>query len=79
MKRPVCIHCSQTYRTKKVGVSALEIDDDNEPVGVWHADVLGCSGCGHEILWGFGNDAIWRPWHPDFQNLALRADYRFRL
>lgn len=78
MPKPICVKCQRFYRPKKNGVLALEgkpIHPDAQPgieqadlwtpYKLWHADLMECRGCGHQLIVGFGHSPIWQDFQPD--------------
>lgn len=72
MPYPVCIPCKRQYKCDKVGVYFVE-STGREPYRMWAADRYKCPGCGHEILHGFGNDAIIAKHQDDFEARVIVA------
>ena len=87
--KPVCVKCQRFYRMKKSGfyfIEAMPIENKAlpgtqepekwTPYKVWAGDKWQCEGCGHELLSGFGREAIVEHYQSDFQQVVenLHAD-----
>lgn len=55
--RPVCVKCQREMIPAKNGIGVLDMTDFG-PYKVWDADLWRCPDCGHEIITGFGCNAI---------------------
>lgn len=67
--KPVCVKCQRFYKIKKSGITVQEMmprTGGPTPAGtqapekwksykLWRGDLYACTGCGHEIVTGFGN------------------------
>jgi hypothetical protein len=47
--KPVCLSCSREYKVERVGVRVVEMLDDDRPYRLFHADLLRCPVCKHQI------------------------------
>ena len=57
--RPVCVRCQVGYQIAKSGVYLIEMfNDPPEPYKLWNADLWQCPICNHQIVRGFGNEAV---------------------
>jgi hypothetical protein len=76
MPRPVCVLCNRFFKTASTGRYVLEQVPGGPnawvPYKLWSADVLRCSGCGKQIVTGFGREPIAEHFDPDFQNTLAR-------
>lgn len=71
--KPVCVKCKREMRPERNGVGCLDMADFGA-CAVWDSDLWKCPSCGHEILVGFGKDAIARNHQAEYFN-RVRGDY----
>lgn len=69
MPRPVCVKCrremtqSHAVPVQYNALSAGTAPGEQGPYQQWMGDLFRCSGCGIEIVSGFGRDAFWEQHH----------------
>lgn len=87
--KPVCVPCQRFFRPKKNGYYFIEgMPNRNDalpgttdaaswsPYKIWVGDLYQCTGCGAEIVSGFGNQPIGEHYQAGFADLKaqLNAD-----
>ena len=50
----ICVRCKTHMRAERNDVRVFERLDDGKVYKIWSADKLKCSGCGFEVVSGFG-------------------------
>jgi hypothetical protein len=78
MPKPVCVNCKRFFKPASIGRFVLEqmpagSDQAWVPYRLWSADILRCSGCGAEIVTGFGRAPVAEHYEPGFQDTLAQA------
>lgn len=63
MKQVVCVPCRLFYKPKKIGIAIEEGMPRGDgstwtPYKLWQGDLWECSGCGSQVVRGFGHEPI---------------------
>ena len=75
MPKIICVNCEVEYKPDKNGVYLLEMAwQPPQPYKIWHADMLCCPDCLHQIVAGFGNQAMAEHYQDDFPTLLDRIN-----
>lgn len=65
---PICVKCKKEYRPKKNGVF-VELMADFGSYEIFHADLVECPKCGHQIITGFGQGPVGNHLEEDYKEL----------
>ena len=69
MPQPICVMCQVEYRPEKNGVIAEEMATGIGSYKLWYADLWKCPVCDHQIIVGFGKNAIAGHWMKEYQDI----------
>ena len=72
MPKMVCVTCQCELRAECNYTRVLEMAGDS-PYKLWHADLWKCSGCGVEIVAGFGKMPRCEHFEPEFSDELAKA------
>jgi len=61
MPRPICVKCKQELKPAQNGVAAVS-NHHGKDIELWDADLWKCPVCGHELIFGFGNNPVTGEW-----------------
>lgn len=72
--KPACVKCGLFFQPKKNGVVLEEGRPVDHPSGqqewlpykLWHADLLECTGCGTQIIVGYGFEPLSEHYKPGY-------------
>jgi hypothetical protein len=78
MKQPICVECGRIMRCSKNGFFVHVLDSRGGPYQIWSADKWQCSGCGREVVVGFGNEPIAEYYEPGFSSWLPRVALEVR-
>ena len=71
MPKPVCVQCNVQFKPEKNDQRCIEMANFGA-YKIWSSDKWKCPECGVEILFGFGNEALYEHFELDFKtNLRL--------
>ena len=70
MPKIICVDCEVEYKPDKNGVYLIEMAwQPPQPYKIWHSDMWICPSCLHQVIAGFGHQALAEHYQDDFQPL----------